>query len=380
MTDIDLMQHFESRVEVIVDRLVKLVRLESPSKDKAAVDRMGAEVAAQCWALGAEVTVEPRMEAGDILLAKWNMGAPGKPIVVIGHMDTVWPLGALPVRREGDKLYGPGVYDMKAGIAIFLAVVAELQALGRFPERPIWGLFTGDEETGSTYSVGVIEATARQAGLVVVPEPAIPPEGIKTARKGTGDIVVKAIGRSAHAGGEPEQGINAIVELAHQVDRLAALSDPAVGTTVTPTLITGGVVANAVPAEAELTADVRVPNKAEQARIERALADLTPTLAGARLEIRSRFDRPPMERNALMIQTFEQLGAVAHRIGHPPLAEGSTGGGSDGNFTAALGVPTLDGMGPQGGGAHAVHEHVVVPGLARRAALMAGVLLYWPAL
>lgn len=378
MTDLDLMQHFESRVELIVDRLVKLAGLESPSADKAAVDRMGAEVASQCWTLGAEVHVEPRTEVGDILLAKWNASAPGKPLLMMGHMDTVWAVDALPLVRDGDKLYGPGVYDMKGGIAAFLAAVAELRELALFPDRPIWALFTGDEETGSFHSVDFIRETAQQTSLVMVPEPPAPPEGLKTARKGTGKIVIRAVGRSAHAGVEPDKGINAIVELAHHIDRLVGLNDFDAGTSVTPTLVTGGVVANAVPAEAVLTVDVRVPLEADARRIERALAELSPALPGAELEIESRFDRPPMERNALMVRTFKQAGEIAARIGHPPLTEGSSGGGSDGNFTAALGIPTLDGLGPAGDGAHAVHEHVMVPGLARRAALIAGMLLHWP--
>lgn len=380
---LDLLAHFHTRVDDLLDLLTTLVGYETPSTDKAAVDAMGCYLADWCRAHGADVAVEPRDAVGDLVLAKWNADAPGKPILALMHMDTVWPVGTLaarPLRREGDRLYGPGAFDMKGGIAVMLSAIKELRALGAFPRRPVWALFTSDEETGSDHSREVLQTVAGKAGLVLVPEPPTPDGGLKTARKGVGTFTVTIHGRPAHAGNEPEKGVNAVIEAARQVEAIAALSDPARGTTVTPTLIAGGTASNVIPAAATLTVDVRASQAGERARVERAMRRLAPTLPGAALEVGGGFDRPPMVRDARMIQTFRQAAAIAERIGLPPLAEGSAGGGSDGNFTAALGIPTLDGLGPAGGGAHALDEHVVAPGLARRAALIAGLLLNWPPL
>ncbi|GAB4436464.1 MAG: M20 family metallopeptidase [Anaerolineae bacterium] len=377
----DLLSYCHDHLDDMLDLLAALVAHETPSSDKAALDRLGGYVAGLCRDLGAAVTVEPRAAAGDLVLAKWHDGAPGKPIVAVMHMDTVWPLGTLaqrPLRREGDRLYGPGVFDMKGGIAAVLSAVKALQALDHFPRRPVWALFTTDEETGSHHSADYLRAVAQEAGLVLVPELPTPDEGLKTARKGVGAFYVTAHGKSAHAGNEPEKGVNAVVEIARQVEAIAALSDFERGTTVTPTVIQGGAATNVVPDEATLAVDVRASRAEERARVERAMAGLAPTLPGASLDVRGGFNRPPMVRDSVMIATFQQAAAIAARVGLPPLTEGSAGGGSDGNFTAALGVPTLDGLGPAGAGAHAAHEHILVPGLARRAALIAGILLYWP--
>ena len=378
----DLLAYFNDNLDDMLALLTALVEHETPSADKAALDRIGRFVAARCRALGAEVAVEARDSAGDLVMARWHAAAEeSPPILAVMHMDTVWPVGTLaqrPLRREGERLYGPGVFDMKGGIAAFLGAVKGLQALGQFPSRPLWALFTTDEETGSHHALGYLTALARQAALVLIPEPPTPDEGLKTARKGTGGFTVAAQGRPAHAGNEPQRGVNAIVEIAHQIAVINTLNDFARGTTVTPTMIGGGVADNVVPPRATLSVDVRAMEAAERARVERAMAGLTPHLPGATLEVRGGFNRPPMVRDARMARTFQQAAQIAAQVGLPPLAEGSAGGGSDGNFTAALGVPTLDGLGPAGAGAHAEDEHIIIPGLARRAALIAGILLYWP--
>ncbi len=377
----DFMAYFQDRLDPIVDLLARMVEIESPSTDKDAADRMGAYVAERCRALGAEVETVPRSACGDLVLAKWNADAPGKPILALGHMDTVHPLGAtaaaMPVRREGERLYGPGAVDMKGGIAVFLAAVEGLRELGQMPDRPVWALFTTDEETGSWHSAEYIQELAQQAGLVMVMEGPCPGGGLKTARKSTGKFTVTAVGRASHAGAAPEKGINAVVELAGQIAPITALADPAQGTTVTPTVIQGGTRENVMPDRAWLVVDVRVPTPAEGERITQAMHALAPRLPGARLEVEGGFDRPPMQRNALMVQTFERAAAIAEQIGHPPIEECSTGGGSDGNYSAALGIPTLDGLGPDGGAAHSSGEYVDIPTLPVRTALVAGLLVRW---
>jgi glutamate carboxypeptidase len=214
---------------------------------------------------------------------------------------------------------------------------------------------------------------------VLVTEGPTPPERLKTARKATATFTITAVGKASHAGAAPQDGVNAVVEIANQVGAVQAIGHPPTGTTVTPTVVEGGGATNVVPALTQLTVDVRAATVAEMERVEREIHALEPVLPGAALEIAGCFDRPPMERTALMAETFQQAARIAQLIGHPPLEESSTGGGSDGNYTAALGIPTLDGLGAPGGGAHAAHEHVYIPGMARRAALIAGLLVHWPA-
>jgi glutamate carboxypeptidase len=380
---IDFMQYFETRTEEMVDLLTRFAEIESPSSDKAATDRMGEAIAEVCSALGAAVHTESRDAVGDLRLVKWNADAPGKPLLMLAHIDTVWPLGTLatmPVHREDDRLYGPGTVDMKGGTVVFLSAIKGLQAQGLMPDRPVWALFTTDEETGSEHSVEYIRATAKQAGLVLVTEAPTPPDKLKTARKATATFTITAVGKASHAGAAPQNGVNAVAEIAHQINAVQAIGHRANGTTVTPTVVEGGGATNVVPALAQVIVDARAATLAEVKRIEREIQALEPVLPGAALQIIGGFDRPPMERSALIVETFQQAARIAQQIGHPPLEESSTGGGSDGNYTAALGVPTLDGLGAPGGGAHAAHEHVHIPGLAQRAALIAGLLVHWPRL
>jgi glutamate carboxypeptidase len=359
--------------------LKQLAAIESPSHDKIAVDTCVAFVAEQLRAQGVDGTIVPQSTAGNQLLATWPGVTPTPQFLTLCHLDTVWPVGTLagmPLREENGNLFGPGVYDMKAGTAILLTALRVLREAGLSPQYPVRMLFTGDEEVGSVTSRNLIEAEARHSRLTIVLEPALANGQIKTFRKGVGDFTVVAHGRAAHAGGDHQKGINAIEELAYHIPALQQLTDYATGTTLNVGLIKGGSASNVVPERAEMEVDFRISQMAEIDRVVTAIQGLRPVLNGARLEISGGLNRPPMEHNATMVKTFEQARRLAAGIGLT-LEEGSTGGGSDGNFTAGLGIPTLDGMGAVGDGAHATHEHVVIDSLAERAALLATILTHW---
>ena len=323
----------------------------------------------------------PQIAAGNQITALWLGADPSTQFLTLCHLDTVWPVGTLagmPLREEDGKLYGPGVYDMKAGSAILLTALRVLREAGLTPKHPVRMLFTGDEEVGSVTSRDLIESEARRSLLTVVLEPALVTGQIKTFRKGVGDFTVVAHGRAAHAGGDHQKGVNAIEELSYHIPALQKLTDYTSGTTINVGVIKGGSASNVVPERAEMEVDFRISQMAEIDRVVTTIQGLQPVLNGARLEISGGLNRPPMEHNATMIKTFEQARRLAVSIGLT-LEEGSTGGGSDGNFTAGLGTPTLDGMGAVGDGAHATHEHVVIASLAERAALLATILTQWEA-
>ena len=334
--------------------LEDLVVAESPSLDKARCDACAAAVAELFrQRIGVTAIRHRRPDRGDHLEIRIGEGV--EPIVLLCHHDTVWPEGTLarlPFRVDGDRVTGPGSYDMKAGI-----VEAAFALTAAKPKRPVVVLSTSDEEIGSASSRALIEETARTAAAVLVLEPAASGGAIKTARKGIADFTLEVDGRAAHAGVEPEKGISAIEELAHQVLSLRALSDPASGTTINVGVVDGGTRPNVVAAHA----------RAE--RVVRAINDLQPTLAGARLRVSGGVDRPPMERSAGTIRLAQLAQRLAGEVGFA-LSETSTGGGSDGNFTAAIGVATLDGLGPDGGGAHADAEHLLVQSWLDRTELL----------
>jgi len=376
---LDLLTYFNERTEAMVAFLRRLVEMESPSHDKAAVDALGQVIAQEARSRGATVQVVRQERWGDHLIARWPGQDPRVQFLILCHMDTVWPVGRLaeqPVTVRDGRIYGPGTHDMKGGIVITLTALQGLRELGLEPLHPVTVLFTSDEEVGSQTSQALIEAEARRSRLVCVMEPATPEGGIKTARKGTGIFTVVARGVAAHAGAAHDQGVNAIEELAHQILTLQGMTDYARGTTVNVGVVRGGERRNIVPDWAEVLVDLRVSSRAEGERMVRAIQELTPRLPGARLEVRGELRRPPMERDARMVATFQRAQAIASRLGIV-LREGSSGGASDGNFTAAMGVPTLDGMGTMGDGAHAVHEHVLIPSLPERAALLAAILTSW---
>jgi glutamate carboxypeptidase len=368
-----LLAYTEQHLAATLHTIESLVRLESPSHDKAMVDRCGRALADLLRATGADVELLPQGERGDHV--RGRIAGQGAPVLLLGHFDTVWPAGTIdrmPLRRDGDRLYGPGTFDMKAGIALALAALDALRATAT-PHPGITLLWTTDEEVGSGTSRDLIEAEARRSRAVLVLEPALPGGALKTARKGCGEFELTVHGVSAHAGLDPGKGASAIHELAAQIADIEQLQDLPRGISVNVGVVAGGTRPNVVAERASATIDVRVPTREAADAIDAALRNLQPRRPGTRLTINGGFDRPPMERGPAVMQLFSRASVVASSLGRD-LSEGSAGGGSDGNFTAALGVPTLDGLGPLGDGAHAAHEHVEISALPWRAALLAGLL------
>jgi len=360
--------------EWLLELIETLVAIESPSDDPAAVDRCGAELSSRLEGLGGQITRIESSTAGAHLRAAFGSGP--RQILLLGHFDTVWPIGQLqtmPLKREGGKLYGPGVFDMKAGIGLATLATRALLERGELTGCQVVMLWTTDEEIGSTTSRGLIEIEASRSDAVLVFEPSLPGGALKTSRKGVGQFEMIARGVSAHAGLDPGKGISAIRELARQIIAIDDLQDPASGVTLTVGVVSGGTRANVVPAEARATIDARAVTRADADRVQRVMHALQAKLAGASVHVSGGFDRPPLERTPAIVALFEQARAAAADIG-VKLEEGSAGGGSDGNFTAALGVPTLDGFGAIGDGAHALHEHVEIDALIPRAATIAGLL------
>ncbi|HYN08442.1 MAG TPA: M20 family metallopeptidase [Vicinamibacterales bacterium] len=352
-----------------------LVAEESPSTDRTALERCAGVLASRLADAGASVE---RVDAGASaahILADWAGGGP--PVLLVGHFDTVWPVGQLarmPLEEKDGKLFGPGVLDMKAGLAIGITaarlLVSEVPAASRPRVRL---LATTDEEIGSATSRAAIETLARESAAVLVLEPALPGGAVKTARKGVGEFELVVDGISSHAGADPGAGASAVHELARQITAIAGLSDPGRGLTVNVGVVEGGTRSNVVAERARAWIDVRIARIEDAAHIEHALAALRPADARVKLTVTGRINRPPMERTAGVARLYDMAKDVARGMGRA-LAEGATGGASDGNFTAALGIPTLDGLGAVGDGPHALHEHVVIKELAPRTALVAGLL------
>jgi glutamate carboxypeptidase len=370
----DLLAYCERELPWLLETIEALVSVESPTGDAAATNRCLAELASRLDELGGVITRVPGGPAGDPL--RFEIGSGVRQVLLLGHADTVWPLGSLaarPFQEEGGSLYGPGVFDMKAGLAIAaLAVKALTHERERLHGRMVM-LVTADEEAGSRASRAVIEAEALASEAVLVLEPALPGGGLKTSRKGCGEFVLSVTGVAAHAGIEPERGASATSELARQIVLIDALQYVAAGTTLNVGEIRGGSRPNVVAAHAEAVIDVRVTSTSEADRVTAALAAMSPLDDRTRLAVAGGIERPPMERSAGAAALFRLAQDVAASLGRP-LREGGTGGASDGNLTAALGVPTLDGLGAVGGGAHAADEHVTVADLPWRAALLAGLL------
>lgn len=374
-----LCRDLEGRREAIVRLLGRFVARESPSDAKEAVDRFGALVAAEWKRRGAQVTLVPERHRGNHVRAEWWPG-PGQPtgqLLVLGHLDTVHPLGTLrrmPFRVGGGVARGPGIFDMKGGLVIALFAVDALRRARIAPQKRIVFLWTSDEEVGSGTSRRRIEQEARRSDGVLVVEPATGRQGrLKTGRKGVGEVELVVTGRAAHAGLNPEAGVNAVHELALQIARVMAFADPARGTTVNVDVVEGGARTNVIPERARAVVDLRIARLREQGPLERKFRALRPLLPGARLEVRGGINRPPLERTAGVARLFRHAQRLAGELGLD-LGESFVGGGSDGNFTAALGVPTLDGLGAVGDGAHTRDEHIFIARLPERAALLAGLL------
>jgi glutamate carboxypeptidase len=370
----ELLDWCRARQGWLREALESLVKLESPSTDKAAVDRCGDELSRRLESIGATVQRLRQATRGDHVRADFDGAEPR--ILLLGHFDTVWPVGQLerqPLREAEGRLYGPGIFDMKAGIAVAMLAMRAVRELDGAATRRVTMLWTTDEEVGSETSRAAIEAVARECSAVLVLEPSLPGGAAKTSRKGCGEFELTVHGVSAHAGLDPGKGASAIHELAHQIVAISALQDPARGVTLNVGRISGGSRTNVVADIARASIDVRVLTMEDAAALEERLRALRPVLNGTRVEVQGGVDRPPLERSAGVIRLYEEAREVAGELGQD-LPEGAAGGGSDGNFTAAIGVNTLDGLGPRGDGAHALHEHVELDDLAWRAAFLARLL------
>lgn len=369
-----LLAALERRRGEMVRTIRHLVEQESPSFNKPAVDLFAQSLAKTFAGIGARVRLHPAREFGEHLQADFAADSRAQPVLLLGHMDTVWDVGTLnmmPARERNGRLYGPGVYDMKAGIAqMIFAVDALQQLLGALP-RPVTVLLVSDEEVKSASSRALLTRLAKQSAAVFVLEPSAGVKGsLKTARKGVGEYQVKVTGISSHAGLDPQNGHSAIIELARQIERIAAFTDMKRGITVNPGIIRGGTRTNVVAAQAEVEVDARIARLADAQRLERKFRGLRPFDKACRLQVTGGINRPPLERTPKVVALFRQAQAAARELGFE-VGEASVGGGSDGNFTAALGIPTIDGLGAVGEGAHAIHESIVISELPRRTALLA---------
>ena len=362
----------------MLDLLRELVLLESPSLEKAPADRCCGFLADQWLLRGGIVHILRQKRRGDHLRIVWppTTSRPARQLLVLGHYDTVYPTGSLarmPFRVSGGKVYGPGTFDMKASIVQALFAFQALQELKLPVRNNIVFLWTSDEEIGSESSRDLIESEARRSDAVFVVEPALGPRGLlKTSRKGVGTAELIVHGRASHAGLEPEKGINAIHELAGQIARIEKWNNLRRGITINADIIEGGSRTNVIAEHAKAIIDLRAWRSSDMRALEKRIRSLKPIHRGAKLEIRGGFDRPPLERKH-SAALFAHARSIAKQLGFT-LGEAAAGGGSDGNFTAALGIPTLDGLGAVGDGAHSPHEHVIARTMPQRAALLAALL------
>lgn len=375
---VSLLNELRRNESTFLDRLRTLVEIESPTGDKEGVDRAQATFAAWAEAAAGKVRRHTHRQFGDSMEIHFGPHSRTvKPIMLLGHLDTVWPLGTLakmPFRISRDRVAGPGVLDMKAGILMTLSAIEALQAL-QLPARPITLLIHGDEEVGSPASRKLTESVAQRCSAVYVLEPAQGDQGAyKTARKAVGHYRLDVKGVASHSGVDFEKGRSAVVELARQIGFLQGLTDLSKGITINPGVIGGGTCSNVIAAEAWVEIDVRIPRMRDMARVDRALRSLRPFDTSCELLISGGMNRPPMERSKGTVALYRRARTLAASLGIS-LEEAATGGASDGNLTAALGLPTLDGMGAVGAGAHAPHEHLEQKHLLPRTALLAAMLM-----
>lgn len=372
---VEITSYLERNRPEMIKVLQEVVELESPSQDKESVDKLVNYLAHMIGGPDIKTEILPQQEVGNCLRVEWGSGS--EQILVLCHLDTVWPLGEVsrrPVKIADGKMYGPGVYDMKGGtIQAFFALRA-LRELGIKTDKRIVFLCNTDEEIGSQHSRAIIEAEALRSKCVLVPEPTVGPEGaVKIWRKGVANYNLTVTGRAAHAGTDHEKGANALHELAHQILKLEAMTDYKLGTTVNVGVAQGGSVSNVVPELATAEIDVRVKVMEEAHRIHKEILALTPALEGTSIRISGKINRPPLEETPANLALYAHASTLAKELGFELRASG-VGGASDGNYTSSLGIPTLDGIGAVGDGAHALHEHVELDTLVPRAALMARLL------
>jgi len=374
---VELLRYFSAREESLLAGVRTLVEQESPTGNAAATTAIIAKLKTRFDAIGAATKLH-KTDRGTHLVSRIHFGQSldEKALLLLGHVDTVWPLATLarsPFRVENGHAFGPGIFDMKSGVEVMLAALEAIHELELRPQREIRILLSCDEESGSTTSRDLIISEASDCAAVFVLEPSLPGGKVKTARKGIANYELLARGISAHAGLDPEKGVSAISELARQILVLNALNDRKEGISVNVGVINGGTLSNVVASEARAEVDVRFRTTAQGEEITRRIESIQPVQAGAQIEIRGGINRPPLERTPAVVALFKRARSIASQIGFD-LGEGASGGASDGNFTAAQGIPTLDGLGVEGDGAHAAHEHIVVADLPRRAALITALL------
>jgi glutamate carboxypeptidase len=366
-----LLGRLTAQTSEMVATLRELVELESPSGNKPALDRLGQHLAAEFAKLGGEIKFHKQDSAGDHLQV--DFAGPGNPVLLLGHMDTVWDLGTLatmPFRVAKGRAFGPGIFDMKAGIVQAIYAIRALRELNRLP-RAITVMLVTDEEVGSASSRTITEAVAKKSAAVLVLEPAQGPKGaLKTSRKGVGEYHLEVAGREAHSGLDPDQGASAVLELARQLLVIQKFADRKRGITVNPGVVRGGTRSNVIAGEAVADVDARISKLKDITPLDRKFRSLRPFDKRCQVKVSGGINRPPLERSKQVAELFTLARRLARELGWK-LEETSVGGGSDGNFTAALGVPTLDGLGAVGEGAHARHESVIIDEMPRRAALLA---------
>ncbi len=369
-------QWLAPRTSEMLASLKEIVTIESSTHDKAACDRLCGVLSQRFRELGGRVKVHRQKQAGDHLQVEFAGARSGKPILLLGHYDTVYSTGTLasmPWRESKGLVYGPGVFDMKGGIVQMMFAIRALQAtLGKLP-RPLTVLLVSDEEEGSETSRAITEKVAGGCEAVLVCEPAGRGGALKTARKGVGGFTVRVTGVSAHAGLDFEKGQNAILELARQVHAISALTDLRRGITLNVGIIRGGARTNVVPWEASAEFDLRVTSSRDGEIMTRKIRALRPFNKKCKLEIEGGINRPPLERSPKVVALFQKAQVVARQLGFS-VNEIAVGGGSDGNFTAGMGLPTLDGLGAVGDGAHSPGESIVAAEMPRRVALLAGLI------
>jgi glutamate carboxypeptidase len=371
----ELTRSVAQRRPEMLEMIAELVQVESPTEDRMAVNRCVSLLEKWIQTAGGKSRRNAQSKAGDLLIGRFGP-ARGAPLMLLGHLDTVWPLGTLkkmPFRLRGGRAWGPGVLDMKAGVVMALIALRVLAEANRLAQ-PVLYLLNSDEETGSEYSRAVTESLARKCAAVFVLEPAQGLAGAyKTARKGVGNYRLQVHGVAAHSGVDFTQGHSAVLELGRQVERASAFTDLARGITVNAGVIGGGTRSNVVAAEAWAEFDVRIAKAADEQRIDRRFRALRAVDRRCRLEVTGGLNRPPMERTSGTVTLFRRAATIAAGLGFQ-LQEAATGGGSDGNFTSALGIPTLDGMGAVGEGAHADRESILLDALVPRTALLAAMI------
>ena len=373
----DRLPWLRERQGAMLETVRQMVEIESPSDNKAAVDRLGRWLAGKFEALGGHSKFHRATDFGDHLQVDFPGRDRRQPVLLLGHLDTVYPLGTLasmPCREAAGRLHGPGTLDMKSGIALMLYAIDAMRDQGGTVPRAISVLLVSDEEVGSSSSRRITEELAKKSAAVFVLEPSYGPKGaVKTARKGVGEYSLKVTGKAAHAGLDFEKGHSAILELARQIERISKFVDLKRGLTLNVGIVQGGTRVNVIPAEAVASIDVRVVRTSDAQGLDRKLRALKPVDRQCKVELRGVLDRPPMERTPAVANLFHQASELAKRMGWK-LEEAAVGGGSDGNLTAALGIPTLDGLGGVGDGAHAPTESIMISELPKRAALLAGLI------